>query len=332
MIGFRVKFLLWFLVASAAMALLWSPAIGARVVVDDDGQRIIIERPFCRIISLYGAHTENLFSLGLNSQIIGVGRADDFPPQAKSKPVFSYHDDPERFIAARPDLVLIRPMIARGYPHLVEKLREAGIAVVSLQPRDPEQMYDYWLKLGLLTGSEQKAREMIKRFKQELADIERCTAKIPPHKRKMVYFEAIHSRMKTFAPQSIAVFALTKAGGVNVASDAIRVRNTNIAQYGKERILAKGHLIDVFLAQIGPMNRVTVEQIKRESGFMAIKAVREGQIYLIPEALVSRPTMRLIHGIRKIAAILYPEYLGGVVKGENERGKFNEIKVLSCQD
>ncbi|MCD6388623.1 MAG: hypothetical protein J7L69_04355 [Desulfobulbaceae bacterium] len=49
-----------------------------------------------------------------------------------------------------------------------------------------------------------------------------------------------------------------------------------------------------------------LEAIRLEPGFMAIKAVREGKIYLIDEALVSRPTLRLLEGIRQIFGILYP--------------------------
>lgn len=77
------------------------------------GKKVSTERPFKRIISLYGAHTENLFSLGLDKEIVGVSVNENHPPCVLTKSVFSYHDDAEKFIAARPDLVLIRPMIAR---------------------------------------------------------------------------------------------------------------------------------------------------------------------------------------------------------------------------
>ena len=55
------------------------------------------------------------------------------------------------------------------------------------------------------------------------------------------------------------------------------------------------------------MNRITKEDIIKEPGFEAIKAVREGQVYIVPEELVSRPTLRLIKGIHLIAHILYPK-------------------------
>ena len=75
------------------------------------GRRLSVAQPFTRIISLYAAHTENLFALGLDGGIIGVSRSETFPPRAKERPVFSYREDPERLLAARPDLVLTRPMI-----------------------------------------------------------------------------------------------------------------------------------------------------------------------------------------------------------------------------
>ncbi len=261
--------------------------------------------PYRRIISLYPAHTENLFSLGLDREIIGVGTGDDYPPAVRGRNCFSYREDAERIIAARPDLVLIRPMIARGYPGLVEKLEKTGIRVVSLQPRSIDDMYAYWRKLGRLTGRESAAEAMIARFRQEVAAFSSRVEKIPVSRRKKVYFEAIHRRMKTFAPGSMALFCLERAGGINVAADAPAVRNTNIAAYGKERILAKAALIEVFLAQKGRMNRVSREMIVNEPGFSAIRAVREGKVYLVPEELVSRPTMRLLEGIGMIWEILY---------------------------
>lgn len=278
-------------------------------VIDQAGRTIRVDTPFRQIISLYGAHTENLFALGLDREIIGVGTHEGYPPEAKAKTVFSYHDDPEKFMAARPDLVLIRPMIDRGYARLVERLEKSRITVVSLQPATVAEMYRYWEILGELTGRTEAAGSMINRFKRQVTEFKSLSDGIA--KKKMVYFEAIHSRMKTFAPGAMAIFALETAGGINVAHDAQPVRNTNIAAYGKERILSRGHEIDAFIAQTGAMNRPTVSMIKNEPGFQAIKAVGNNQILIIDEMIVSRPTLRLLIGIRKIGQFLYPNLFKG---------------------
>ena len=125
--------------------------------------------------------------------------------------------------------------------------------------------------------------------------------------KKRVYFEAIHDRMRTFAPSAMPMFVLETAGGINVAADAVPHRGTNIADYGKERILSRAKQIDVYLAQSGAMNRPTISTIKNEPGFHAIKAVSNNQIFIIDEQIVSRPTLRLLKGIHEIGKILYPD-------------------------
>ena len=282
-------------------------------IQDQAGRIIDINRPFQRIVSLYGAHTENLFELGANEQIIGVSRNEVYPPEALEKPIFSYHDDPEKFLATRPDLVLIRPMIDRGYPQLISRLEENGITVISLQPSTVDQLRTYWRVLGDLTGKQEQAQSMVSRFDSAVADYKAKGSAIRPKKR--VYFEAIHSKMKTFSPESMSIFALETAGGINIARDAKPVRRTNIAAYGKERIMSHANQIDVYLAQYGQMNRPTIAMIKAEPGFSAIKAIRNDEIYLIDEMIVSRPTLRLLEGIEVIAGILYPD----IFKGHTEQ-------------
>jgi len=274
-------------------------------LTDKKGRVIEFDKPFTRIISLYGAHTENLYHLGIENCVVGVSINDTFPPHVKLKQTFSYHDGPEKFLAANPDLILIRPMIDNGYPKLINHLEKTGITVISLQPASINEMYDYWLALGQLTGKENQAKKMVRDFKEKTDHIHTITKGILPKKR--VYFQAIHTRMKTFTKEAMPIFALETAGGINIAFDAKASRNTNIAIYGKEQILAKASQIDVFLAQKGVMNAVNIEQIKKEPGFSIIKAIKTNQIYLIDENIISRPVPRLYKGIITIGMLLYPD-------------------------
>jgi len=303
--GPAIAVILFCLLSVPVMAIGQFRVESPNMVIDQSGRKIAVDKPYIRIISLYGAHTENLFSLGLDQEIIGVTRHESYPEQALTKPVFSYHDDPEKFLAARPDLVMVRPMIDRGYPQFVTRLEKSGITVVSLQPATVSEMYEYWKILGVLTGRQAQASEMISYFQSVSAQFRALTSSIAV--KKKVYFESIHRKMKTFSPDSMAIFALETAGGINVADDARPVRDTNIAQYGKERILSHASEIDVYLAQSGAMNPPSVAMISDEPGFRAIKAVNNHQIYIIDEQIVSRPTLRLLEGIQQIGNILYPD-------------------------
>lgn len=293
--------LCWLLLPGMAMA------NGVQTLIDSSGQTISVAKPFKRIISLYSAHSENLCSLGAEDLLVGISRSDDYPSSITSKPRFSYREDPEKFIALQPDLVLVRPMIERSYPQFIDKLKQADIAVVSLQPNSVDEMFGYWDKLGILTGHQAQAKEMIAVFKSRLKVVHDSLKDVTIDQRPKVYFQSIHKKMKTFASESIGVFVLEQAGAINIAADARQVRNTNIAFYGKEQLLSHGPEIDIFLAQHGRMNPVEVSTIMNEPGFGAIKAVRNGQVYLIEEALVSRPTLRILDGIEKLNAFFYPQ-------------------------
>ncbi|MBW2011501.1 MAG: ABC transporter substrate-binding protein, partial [Deltaproteobacteria bacterium] len=188
------------------------------VIIDQSGRQIHVSKRFERIISLYGAHTENLFALGVDRKIIGVTHNEVYPPAASNKPVFSYHDDPEKFLVARPDLVLIRPMIDRAYAQLITRLEKSGITVLSLQPANVNEMFTYWKILGILTGTENRADQMTLHFETSAREFKSLSQ--PIENKKRVYFEAMHSQMKTFTSQAMAIFALECAGGINIAPDA----------------------------------------------------------------------------------------------------------------
>ena len=160
-----------FLLCFSGAALAGNPGSRAPLVIEDDvGRTLTVTQPFTRIIPLYGAHTENLFTLGAADAVAGVTRHDSDLPAAQNKAVFSYHDGLERFLAAGPDLVLVRPMIDRGYAPLVQGLEKHGIPVLSLQPGTVEEMMAYWRTLGALSGRRMEAERMIRAFRQAVAD------------------------------------------------------------------------------------------------------------------------------------------------------------------
>jgi len=272
-------------------------------------------KTFSRIISLYGAHTENLVLMGAKETLVGVSRGDE---ESLGLPVFDVKSGAENFLAARPDLVLMRPMHARAYQGLVTQLENAGVVVLALQPRTATEMFSYWQALGALCGHRPQADGMVDGFKKKLAALQ--AGRIPDdlQKRKRVYFESMHDKVKTFSPDSIALYVLDAAGGVNVATDAVAVRGSNIAAYGKERIFSHADTIDFYLAQCGAMNDVTEEKIRADYGLLP--AVREGRVVVLDEGIVSRPTPHLLEGVSLLLDRFYGQRVDheSRVKGELE--------------
>jgi iron complex transport system substrate-binding protein len=299
--------------------------------IDDMGEEIKLEKSCNRIISLYSAHTENLFLLGLDEEIIGVGTSDIYPVNALKKDVYDYKSDPEKIIAAQPDLVLIRPFINRKSPDFVATIKKAGIPVVSLYPDKFEKFDEYIMILGELTGKDKRAQELLEEFYKGIKDIEGITKDIEA--KMTVYFESSENDYKTVTVDSMPAKAIEYAGGINIASDVKPIKEgSSIAPYGIERILENAEKIDVFVSQRGVMNAGgNYHSIVIRPGFDTIKAVQDDRVYIINQKIISSPTFRYHKGVREIARMMYPEIFDDINahKSENKitRREMAEIIV-----
>ncbi|WFD09885.1 ABC transporter substrate-binding protein [Tepidibacter hydrothermalis] len=276
--------------------------------VDDDQKQINIAEPAKKIISLYSAHTENLYKLGMDDEIIGVGKSDIYPAKVLEKKKFDYKNaDPESIILEEPDLVLIRPFINRSRPDFVQALEKAGINVVSLYPESFDEFDDYIKKLSFLTGTEDKANELLKDFYAKIDDVKEKTKNIDD--KVNVYFESSEQDYKTVTVDSMPGMAIDIAGGINVASDVKPIKEgSSIASYGTERILEKADDIDVFVSQNGVMNAGgNKHSITIRPGFDTIKAIKNDRVYVINQKIISSPTFRYLDGINEMCRMFYPE-------------------------
>ncbi len=255
-----------------------------------------------RIISLYAAHTEILLRLGARDCIVGVSRQETYSgPETEgwNPPVFSARDDIERFLAAAPDIVLVRPQhVADG--RLKRVLETAGIRVIAMQVTRADDLYEYWRELGRLVGREAEAEAMIASFAAEANRYRQAAlARINP---PGVFLESIHREVKTFTPDSLPAWVVESGGGRNIAADAEPASpGVIIAEYGPERLLDKADEVEIFISQSGAMNRTPLESVLARDVYAPLAAFRTGRVYKIPEAFIARPTPSLLEGVRMMA-------------------------------
>ncbi|MEG1604949.1 MAG: ABC transporter substrate-binding protein [Clostridia bacterium] len=299
-----------------ALLLLALPALAtsapeARAIsfVDDEGFAIALDQPATSIISLYSAHTENLYALGAGARLIGACATSTYPPEAAFLPRYEYTQDPEVLIAANPDLILIRPFVTKKAPDFVAALRKAGIPVVSLLPESLALFDDYIQKLALLTGTSAVSEQKLADFHAQLDAISQKTERIPEKTR--TFFESTETELRTVTDQSMAGQAIGLAGGINVAAGAPAVsKGSTIAAFGAEKILMHAGEIDVYVSQRGAMNAGgDAHAIAIRPGFSAIKAIRDGRILTINEKLISSPTFRYTKGVKELARFFYPDVM-----------------------
>lgn len=273
-------------------------------LVDSTG-RPLKPGPYKRIISLYGAHTENLFYLGLDGEIIGVSPEDDYPPQVSGKPVFSSRDDAEKFLAAGPDLVLVRPFHLAAYSRLVSTLEKFGVTVAAFQVNTIDELPNYWRALGALTGRQAEAERMIADFDRRLVELTGRWDGVDH--RPLVFMESVTKGTKTYTKDSLPIWVLTQAGGHNAAPEATSSSSPIVGEFGLERLLALQNEIEIYLIVNGAMNQTKPQDLANRPILRDLAATRRGRVYQVDESLVARPTPRLLDGVLAIEAILFPD-------------------------
>jgi iron complex transport system substrate-binding protein len=278
--------------------------------IDDDGIPINLHEKRRRIISLYSAHTENLFAIGAGGALIGGHTTCTYPPEAAAYAIYDYNGDPEYIIAAEPDMVLIRPFIRRRSQNYIAEIEKAGIPVVSLYAETLDDFDGYIRRLAHLTGTEAEAEQHISLFHQGLDQVQAATGGIT--EKQIVFFESTEAEIRTAAEGSLPALAIEIAGGVNIASGAAPItKGSSIAPFGVEKLLQHADEIDVYIIQHGSMNSGGGAALTARPGYHTIKAIRNNRILYIDEKEISSPTFRYLSGVRDIARFLYPwEKLG----------------------
>src|SRR5579864_1031110 len=64
----------------------------------------------------------------------------------------------------------------------------------------------------------------------------------------------------------------------------------------------------VIAAWCGAGDRVPLEKIIRDRGWEAMQAVKQNQVYCIPDEFLNTPAPTLVHGLRALAAAIHPEH------------------------
>jgi len=264
---------------------------------DDDGNAQVFGTPAKRIISLYGAHTENLFTLGAGDLVVGVQKRAKYPAAVKELPQFDYNGDPEQVLKAAPDVVLIRPFIRRAKPSFVAEIEKAGVTVVSLFPKSFDDFDDYIMELAIITGKKDEAKTKLAEFHNKLDEL----FANKPAKQYEVFFESTPS-ITTAAAGSMPARALKGLGIINVAGDAPSVSpGSSIADFGEENLLKFADQIDFYIVQQGVMDPTrSVSELQARGGFMSIDAIRQGRVLFINEDIISSPVFRYLEGVQAI--------------------------------
>lgn len=158
------------------MGLFWAVAYSETPhVVDQVGHRVEVGVPR-RVVALAPDVAELAFALGLGKEVVAVGPAVNYPPEASSLPHLATLDL-EAVLATRADLVLATT--AGTDPRLVQRLRDLGHRTFTVDVTSCQRLVEACSLLAVATGHGQSGDELSTSVRRRCNDAKRRGAALP---------------------------------------------------------------------------------------------------------------------------------------------------------
>lgn len=296
-----------------ALLLVPSVARAAICITDDAGDRVCLERPATRIVSLYAAFTDIFEAMEQTGRIAGRTKTDLSGTLAATVPVIGTHMRPnmELVLGLRPDLALQMGGRAEA-AQSVANLRRHGIPTAFFQVGSFADLFSVITRLGILTGETAAADALVRSLSLRLEALEKALDAIPS--RPKVFFEVRYPNLLGAGPYSLVSDIIQAAGGVNVLGSegpSAGSRKGRVIRLSEEELLRLDP--DFYCIQVGPMNKNPAPLADRPH-FASLRAVRSGHSLFVDEYLFSRPGPLAVDAAEKLARELHP----GIFKEKTE--------------
>lgn len=251
-----------------------------------------------RIVSLTCSNTEIVSALGRADDLVGVDDHSDFPVEVVARLPRVGPDlevDIEKVARLRPDLVLAS-LTVPGHERVVEGLRAAGLPFLAPEPVSLEDVCrdvrDIAAALGVPARGENVVSEMREALRPSASEASSTRPKL------LVQWWP----KPVIAPGKLSwVHDLIElAGGENPLGDeAVKSRPLE----DSEVAAAAPDAFVLSWCGVAP-EKVRPDVVARNGAFQALEAVRRGRIYCVPEALLGRPSPRLVGGYHELRRIV----------------------------
>ena len=252
-----------------------------------------------RIASLQPSITITLQSLGRLDTLCAITKyCLEFLPELASRDLPILHDswsfdkpgNLDTLLAARPDLVIA------SVPYRMESLAailKSGLPILTLAPHNLADIAKDIRLIASLVDATPQAESLLTHMSDTLTQT-RATASAASYK-PLVYAEEwgkplIHS-------QHWVAELVTAAGGTFLGEPGSHTTPEAIAAADPDVVL---------FAWCGAGNRVPLDRVIVQRNWHHLRAVRNRQVYCIPDEFLNTPAPTLLEGLASIAHILHP--------------------------
>jgi iron complex transport system substrate-binding protein len=247
-----------------------------------------------RIVSLQPSATVILHALGLLDRVVACTKyCLDVCPEAASQLLIvadSWTAQASQILAARPDLVIA----AVPYQEQsVSEILKSGIRFLGLAPHTLADIYGDIMTIAGVTGSSESGESLILHMQAGIEIVHHATETLDT---RTVFCEEWGKPL--IASQPWVAELIAAAGGRMICDPGRQIDPETIRAADPDVLIA---------AWCGAGDRVPLEKIIRGRNWTQIKAVRQRQVYCIPDEWLNTPAPTLLNGLYALAAAIHPE-------------------------
>ncbi|WP_143158761.1 helical backbone metal receptor [Rubritalea squalenifaciens] len=256
-----------------------------------------------RVVALAPSTVEILYALELGGKVAGVSRYTTYPLEALEKPkVGGYVDvDMEALVALKPDLVIL----LMEQSQLEDKLKGMGIGTLKVKHMTVDGVLESVRKVAERCGVKDKGILLEQAMRQQMAEV----VKVSEGKAKPKVLVSIGRevgtgkvRMLTAAgAQGIHQEMIGLAGGVNAYEGSVP-----FPQLNREHLIMMNPDVIIDMVPQRDLDAVGEEKLLAEwQEFGELKAVKNGQVYVLGGDQYFVPGPRLVETLKRYAEMIH---------------------------
>lgn len=268
---------------------------------------MVVNVPVTRVVSLANGLTEIICALGCNDLIVGRDSYTIFPPSVLSSPVVAENSlNMELLLELKPDLVVAD---TRYSVETVQKIRDAGVAVIIDSPSKSERVKTIIQNFGLILDKDAKAVELVDYMEYYENLVQERLVNLTDVDKPLVYYEwtkAWYSCSNGSLPHQM----LLDAGGLNVADGSSVLYPSLSAEFVVEQnpdIIVR--VIGQYDGNVSAFQSMR-EEIMSRAGLSEVKAVQNGKVYVMDG--VFRTGIRQPLGLLCLAKWFHPDLFADI--------------------
>lgn len=278
--------------------------VAGKPTVDPSGAKISVPEQIDTIVVLAPSLAETVVALGHGDQIVGYDtNSVGLEGLSADKIVLdTVNPDMEQLLALKPDVLMVTNLSLYDAENPYQQLIDNGVCVVCVPTSDSiADIQSDIAFVAAVLGETQKGDALIADMQQEIDRITAIAAGIT--EKKTVYFEiSAAPYMYSFGNGVFLNEMIELLGAENILAD-----QEGWLSVGEETVVQANP--DVILTNVNYIED-PVQEIKDRSGWDALTAVQNQDVYYIDNKASSLPNQNVVKALTEMAKAIYPEYYG----------------------